>query len=350
MFDNKLRQPHGAELLLVATGGTIAGRAASSGDNVGYRSGEVTADELVAAVPGLMDTLGGLRLRTVQLAQIDSKDMSHALWQQLVRLLRAELARDDVAGVVITHGTDTLEETGFLLQRVLTPGKPVVITAAMRPATSLQADGPQNLLDALAVARTPGARGVLAVLAGQVHAGQGVRKVDAYRLAAFDSAPAGPIALVEEGVVLPLRPWPAALEPGVQAAAAGEAMCNAICGLALENWPRVAWITSHAGFDAALVDAAVAAGFDGLLLAGTGNGTLHSALLAAAERAVQAGVAVRLSTRCASGRVVGAAGRTLPAGFGISAESSPAQARVALLLDLLLAKATTPATPNNISA
>lgn len=334
------------ELLLVATGGTIAGRAAHAGDNVGYRSGELSGSELLATLPGLKPALGGMRLRTLQLAQVDSKDMSHALWQQLVRMLRAELACDTLAGVVITHGTDTLEETAYLLQRALAPTKPVVITAAMRPATSLQADGPQNLLDALAVARTPGARGVLAVLAGQVHAGQGVRKVDGYRLAAFDSAPAGPVALVEEGAVLPLRPWPAAAADATTCTA----LCAALCDVPVTEWPRVAWITSHAGFDAALVDAAVAAGFDGLLLAGTGNGTVHADLQAAAERAAIAGLAVRLSTRCASGRVVGAAGRTLPAGFETSAESSPAQARVALLLDLLLAQTATPAAPSNISA
>ncbi len=319
--------PH---LLLVATGGTIAGRAAHAEDNLGYRAGELGVAELVAAVPAL----AGVPLRTLQLAQIDSKDMSHALWQALVRLLAAELARDEVVGVVITHGTDTLEETAFFLQRVLAPAKPVVLTAAMRPATSLQADGPQNLVDAVTVARTPGARGVLLAFAGQVHAGDEVRKVDAYRLQAFDSAPAGPVALVEEGRVLPLRPWPQ-----------GQALGAALCDWPLARWPRVAWITSHAGFDAALVDAAVAAGFDGLVLAGTGNGTLHAELEAAADRAAQAGVALRLSTRCASGRVVGDLARSRAA----SAESSAAQARVALLLDLL-AKAATPSTPSSISA
>jgi L-asparaginase len=304
--------PH---LLLVATGGTIAGRAASAQDNVGYRA-ELGVADLVAAVPAL----AGVPLRTVQLAQLDSKDMSHALWQALVRLLAEELARDDVAGVVIAHGTDTLEETAYFLQRVLAPAKPVVLTAAMRPATSLQADGPQNLLDAVTVARTPGACGVLAVLGGQVHAGDEVRKVDSYRLQAFDSSPAGPLALVEEGVVLCLRPWPK-----------GPALGAALCERPLADWPRVAWLTSHAGFDAALVDAAVAAGFGGLVLAGTGNGTLHADLEAAAVRAAAAGVAVRLSTRCASGRVVGA----LPRKLLVSATPGAAQARVALLLELL---------------
>ena len=304
--------PH---LLLIATGGTIAGRAVSTQDNVAY-STELGAAELVAAVPAL----AGVPLRAVQLAQLDSKDMSHAVWQALVRLLTLELARDDVTGVVITHGTDTLEETAYFLQRVLAPSKPVVITAAMRPATSLQADGPQNLLDAVTVAQSPDACGVLVVLGGQVHAGDEVRKVDSYRLQAFDSDPAGPVALVEEGRVLPLRPWPQ-----------GRALGAACCDRALSDWPRVAWITSHAGFDAALVDAAVAAGFDGLVLAGTGNGTLHAELEAAAGRAAAAGVALRLSTRCASGRVVGDTARAVP----VSPTHSAAQARVALLLELL---------------
>ena len=304
--------PH---VLLIATGGTIAGRAASAQDNVGYRA-ELGVAELVAAVPAL----AGVPLRTVQLAQLDSKDMSHAVWQALVNTLATELARDDVAGVVITHGTDTLEETAYLLQRVLAPAKPVVLTAAMRPASSLQADGPQNLLDAVTVAQTPAARGVVVVLGGQVHAGDEVRKVDSYRLQAFDSAPAGPLALVEEGCVVPLRPWPQGLALGAD-----------LCARALADWPRVAWITSHAGFDAALVDAAVAAGFDGLVLAGTGTGTLHGDLEAAVQRAAQAGVVLRLSTRCASGRVVGDTARAVP----VSPTHSAAQARVALLLELL---------------
>lgn len=304
--------PH---LLLIATGGTIAGRAASAQDNVGYRA-ELGVADLVAAVPAL----AGVPLRAVQLAQLDSKDMSHAVWQALVRLLAQELARDDVTGVVITHGTDTLEETAFFLQRVLAPAKPVVLTAAMRPATSLQADGPQNLLDAVTVAQTPGACGVLVVLGGQVHAGDEVRKVDSHRLQAFDSDPAGPVALVEEGVVRPLRPWPQ-----------GQPLGAACCERPLADWPRVAWLTSHAGFDGALVDAAVAAGFHGLVLAGTGNGTLHADLEAAAARAAAAGVALRLTTRCVSGRVVGQMPRSVP----VSASHSAAQARVGLLLELL---------------
>jgi L-asparaginase len=212
----------------------------------------------------------------------------------------------------VTHGTDTLEETAYFLHRVLAPAKPVVLTAAMRPATSLQADGPQNLLDAVTLAREPGARGVLVVLGGRAFAADGLRKADAYRRDAFE----GPeVARIEEGRVRPTAAWPSAVALGLGRIAAP-----------VERWPRVAWLTSHAGVDAALVDAALAVGVDGLVVAGTGNGTVHEALLAALSRAQSAGVEVRLTTRCASGRVIGGA-PDQPVG--------PAQARVALLLELL---------------
>jgi L-asparaginase len=327
--------PH---VLVIATGGTIAGTAAQAGDNVGYRAAQLGVDSLLAAVPAL----AGQPLRTLQLAQLDSKDAGPLLWQPLVASVQAALAQPEVCGIVVTHGTDTLEETAALLQRVLAPAKPVVLTAAMRPATSLQADGPQNLLDAVLLARTPGAHGVLVVLAGQAHAADEVRKRDSYRLDAFDSAPAGPLALLEEGRVVPLRPWPATGGRGGFVGAVQRVPDDAV-GLdadtsllaALQRpahqWPRVAWITSHAGFDGALVDAAVAAGFQGLVLAGTGNGSLHAELQAAAARAQQAGVVLRLCTRCANGRLVGPLRPGLLPGRG----SGPAQARVHLMLDLL---------------
>jgi L-asparaginase len=302
--------------LVLGTGGTIAGTAASSAAHTGYRAAQIGVEALVAAVPAL----AGLPLRDQQVAQLDSKDMDVPTWQALVRALEAALADPAVGGVVVTHGTDTLEETAWLLHRVLAPARPVVLTAAMRPASSLQADGPQNLLDAVTVAREPGARGVLVVLGGRVFSGDAVRKVDAYRLDAFDGGPAGPVALVEDGRVRPLRPWPQ-----------GDGLGTAPVLREAAAWPRVAWLTSHAAFDAASLDALVAAGFDGVVLAGTGNGSLHRALEAAARRALDAGVALVLSTRCASGRVVGDGPGWLP----VSAAPGPAQARVDLLLELL---------------
>ena len=301
--------------VVLGTVGTIAGTAASQNENLAYRAAQLGVDALVVALPAL----AGLPLEAVQVAQIDSKSMSYAVWQRLAREVAAQLARPAVSGVVVTHGTDTLEETAYVLHRLLAPAKPVVLTAAMRPATSLQADGPQNLLDAVTVARTPGARGVLAAIGGRVFGADGLRKADAWRLDAFDGAQIG---VIEGGRWRQTCAWPVA-EP---------------LGLALvdpdpETWPRVAWVSSHAGFDAAQVDALVAAGFDGLLVAGTGNGSLHDTLEAALERARDAGVAVRITTRCASGRVIGAP-EPQPVGA--------AQARLALLLELLARRAAGP--------
>lgn len=304
-------------VVILGTGGTIAGTSSRATDNVGYSSAQLSVEDLLHAVP----PLAGLPLQGEQVAQIDSKDMGPAVWQRLAQRAEAHLARPEVAGIVVTHGTDTLEETAYFLHRVLMPNKPVVLTAAMRPATSLQADGPQNLLDAVTTARHPGARGVLAVLAGKVFAAEGLQKAHSYRLDAFIGTE---LALVEEGALRLLQPWPG---PSASEPALGLLLIEA----PVIDWPRVAWLTSHAGFDAKLVDAVVAAGFDGLVVAATGNGTLHSDLLAALQRAQQAGLTVRRCTRCANGRLVGELTSPVPA----SLASSAAQACVSLLLELL---------------
>jgi len=306
-----------ARVVVLGTGGTIAGRAASAGDHLGYRAGEVAVQDLVAAVPALQ----GLPLEVEQVAQVDSKNMDPAIWQALARRAAAHLARDEVAGVVVTHGTDTLEETAWLLQRVLAPTKPLVLTAAMRPATSLQADGPQNLADAVAVARWPDARGVLAVLGGAVHAAAELRKVHTLRLEAFDSGDAGPLARLDGGVERRLRAWPAPM-PGLGLA---------VLARPADQWPWVAVLANHAGADGREVRALVAAGVQGLVVAGTGHGTLSDGLAAALADAQAGGVLVSRASRCARGPVAAAGDDPLPA----AGERSPWQARVDLLLTLL---------------
>ena len=164
-------------LVVLGTGGTIAGAAAHAHDNVGYTAAQRTVVDLLAAVPAL----AGQAIESEQVAQLDSKDLDVATWQRLARAVARHLARPEVAGIVVTHGTDTLEETAWLLQRVLAPARPVVLTAAMRPATALLSDGPQNLADALAVAAVDGARGVVAVVAGRVHGAADVRKCHSRR-------------------------------------------------------------------------------------------------------------------------------------------------------------------------
>ncbi len=303
--------------VILGTGGTIAGTAASAQDSIGYRAAQLGIADLVAAVPALR----GLPLEAEQVAQIDSKDMSHAVWQLLAQRAAAHLARPEVGGVVVTHGTDTLEETAYFLHRVLAPTKPLVLTAAMRPATALLADGPQNLLDAVTLARHGGARGVMAVLAGEVFAGTALRKAHTHRLDAFEAGDDGLLAVIESGVLRRFRPWPEALSLGLTLIA-GDA----------SDWPRVEIVMNHAGTDGRLVDALVAQGLQGLVLAGTGNGSLGVDLEAAALRAQGAGVRVLRASRCAHGAVLGDAG-PLPSAGALSA----VQARVEVLLQSLLA-------------
>jgi L-asparaginase len=308
-------------IVILGTGGTIAGQAASAGAQLGYTAGAISAQALVAAVPALQ----GQALEVRSLAQLDSCDMDHSTWQRLALEVSAQLSRPEVQGLVITHGTDTLEETATFLALTVAASKPVVLTAAMRPATAASPDGPQNLLDAVTLAREPRAQGVLVAFGGQVFDGLSVRKLHGWRLDAFGGGDAGPLAWVQDGQVRLLRDWPAA--DGRHAAALAQPVTL---------WPRVDIVTSHAGAHAATLQALVASGARGLVLAGTGNGSIHRELLAAAKAAVASGVRVRRASRCVLGGVVGAAAADeLPH----AGDATPAQARVRLMLELLGSRA-----------
>ncbi len=303
-------------IVVLGCGGTIAGRAASAGDNLGYRAGELGVAELIAGVAAPEGSV----LEAEQVANIDSKDLDLALWCALSRRCAHWLAQPDVGGIVITHGTDTLEETAFFLHAVLAPVKPVVLTGAMRPATSAAADGPQNIADALAVAASPLAQGVCVVLAGSVHGGVEVQKVHSYRPDAFASGDSGPLAYVEEGRLRLLRAWPQA--PALRSAASLPDP---------EAWPRVEIVMSHAGAGPALVQSLVRDGVAGIVVAATGNGTVHQALEGALLAAQAQGVAVRRASRCAQGRVLPQPGEKLQGADGLS----PVKARIALMLELM---------------
>jgi len=305
-------------VVVLGTGGTIAGTAAEPGDNIGYTAAQLGAEQLVRAIPALV----AVPLEVQQLAQLDSKDMDFATWRLLARAVAAQLARPEVAGIVITHGTDTLEETAYFLQRVLAPLKPIVLTAAMRPATALGADGPQNLLDAVRVAQVDGARGVLAVFGGEVHGALDVRKVHPYRTNAFSSGDAGALAQIEEGVLRRHRPWPEVAAVGLQCLDSDAA-----------TWPRVEIVHSHVNSGDGLVRALCADGVRGLVVACTGNGTIHRVLEASLLCAQAAGVAVLRSTRCLDGAVLDAGLNPLPSAGALT----PVKARIELMLQLMRA-------------
>ena len=172
-------------LVVLATGGTIAG-AGEPGKDIGYKSGAIPAEQLIAAVPGLADIAN---LTTEQVCNINSDDINADIWFTLAAKIQEYLANDSVDGIIITHGTDTMEETAFFLSLVLRSPKPVVLTGSMRPATAAEPDGPNNLLLAAKVAagieRSEDCGNVCVAFAGDVYKAANVQKIDANALAAF---------------------------------------------------------------------------------------------------------------------------------------------------------------------
>jgi len=319
-------------IVVLGTGGTISGSSTLRSDNIGYTTGDVDIQKLFANI----DVPEGFVLEAEQVAQMDSKDMDFATWQLLARRCAHWLDQSDVAGIVITHGTDTLEETAFFLHSVLISDKPVALTCAMRPATAMAPDGPQNMRDALVMVASPGAGGVVAVCAGVIHGARDVQKVHTYRLDAFSSGDAGPIAYVEESAVRLVRSWPTRVNASPFIAAA--------LTITPESWPRVEIVMSYAGARGAVVDALVRAPapedsgviarpqVDGLVIAATGNGTIHSELETVLLKAQAAGITVVRATRCTQGRILP---RPQEA-FRDAGSLTPVKARIALILELLL--------------
>jgi L-asparaginase len=313
-----------AHIVVLGTGGTIAGTAASPDDEVGYTPGQIAIDALLAGIELPAHTT----VDCEQVAQIDSRSMTHAIWQTLAQRVAHHLARSEVAGIVITHGTDTLEETAWFLQRVLAPHKPVVLTGAMRPATAVLADGPRNLADALTVAREPGVSGVLAVLAGALHDALHLRKAHPLRLDdAFDSGEVGPLGVISGGRLRWLRLGAAASEQATY----GGAACHPALRLAVAEWPRVEIVASHAGATGAVVRALCEQGVDGLVVSATGNGSVHADMQAALVDAQARGVAVLCSPRYGDGRWNAQAIDRLP----MVDVLTPAKARVELMVRLM---------------
>lgn len=305
-------------IAVLGTGGTIAGTAQSRSDHVGYRSAQLSVDILLSTTV-LPDAV---IFETEQVAQLDSKDMTFQVWRQLASRCRHWLDREDIDGIVITHGTDTLEETAFFLSEVLDAQKPVVLTCAMRPATALSQDGPQNLADAVTVASLEEAHGVVVVASGTVHSGRDVAKQHTYRTDALTSGDSGPIGFIEDGRLRLVRPWP-------PAPAQADLLLQRFT--AAQNFPQVEILMSHASASGRLALAAKSVGVQGIVVAGTGNGTIHSALRDALLEVQEDGVKVRCSTRCARGHVLHQAGGLLE-----TTALSPVKARIALVLELLL--------------
>lgn len=306
-------------IVVLATGGTIAGSSASPASSAQYRAATVPVSSLVQAVPALGEVA---RVEAEQVAQIDSKDMAFSLWATLAARVAHWVAQPDVAGVVITHGTDTLEETAMFLHLTQRGPVPVVLTAAMRPSTSLSADGPLNLLDAVRVAASPDARGqgVLVVLNQEIHAARDVAKAHTSAVNAFTSPAGGPLGFVQDAYVRFTRTVALSDAPALPVPTA---------------WPLVEIVASYAQPGRVAVDAMVSAGVKGFVVAATGNGSIHETLGDALADAAARGVAVVRSSRTGGGHVAGPAHPRPASGeFASAGNLNPYKARVLLLLAL----------------
>jgi L-asparaginase len=309
-------------IVIVATGGTIAGSAEST-TAAGYKSGAVAVDVLIDAVPQMKKFAD---VRGVQVSSVGSQDMNDELWVKLANEVNSLLAKPDVDGIAITHGTDTMEETAYFLNLVVKSEKPVVLTGSMRPSTSLSADGPLNIYNAVGVASDARAkgRGVLVVANDDIHGARAITKRHTTDVETFVSPEAGLIGVClfddREFSRSPARAHttatPFKVTPG-------------------QTLPRVDIIYAHAGMSPDLIDAAVVNGAKGLVIAGVGDGNMTTPALEAVKRAIAKSVVVVRSTRVGDGIVR----RNIEVdddktGTVVSKELNPAKARVLLKLAL----------------
>ena len=313
-------------VVIVATGGTIAGAQPKEGDP-GYKSGSLSVESLIQAAPGV-DKLA--RLDGEQVASIGSQDMNDAVWFKLARRVNELLAKPDVAGIVVTHGTDTLEETGFFLDLVIKSDKPVVLVGSMRPATSTSADGPLNLYNAVAVAADPEARGlgVLVVVNDDLHAARDIQKMNTTDVQTFTSPNRGQIGEAYYGKARYFN------RPTNRHTTKSEFSLDGVDVL-----PRVDIVYSHENADGVLVRAAVAAGAKGIVLAGVGDGNATKDMIDALAEAAKKGIVVVRSTRVGSGIVRRNIELNDDAlGFVSAMELNPQKARILLRMGLTKTK------------
>lgn len=278
-------------VVILATGGTIAG-SAESGTQAGYTSGQVGIETMIAAVPGIEELAN---VTGEQISNVGSQDMSVEIWLNLAKRINELLSTDDVDGIVITHGTDTQEETAFFLNLVVKSDKPVVTTGSMRPSTAVSAEGPLNLYNAVAIAADTKAKGygVLVVMNDQIHSAHGVTKTNTTSVQTFMS----PMHGLTGAVIYGKHEFYS--EPHGIHTVDSEFSVDGVTEL-----PRVDIIYAGVDTPADLVEMSIKAGAKGIVIAGVGNGNMNGATLAACKKAAENGIIVVRSTRVPTGYVL----------------------------------------------
>ena len=307
---------------VLSTGGTIASKHNPS--KGGYEA-TLSGEDLVAAVPAIRKVA---QIRVEQISNISSSDITPEIWMRLASRVNDLLAAPDIAGAVVTHGTNTLEETAFFLDLTLTGPKPVILVGAQRPSSDSDSDGPRNLLDAIRVATSPEAinKGVLVVMNGQINPARDVTKSNTSNVETFRSLEFGQLGTVDEDGAhfyrAPLRRQTISIGPQM------------VLG-------RVEIIMSYAGADGSLIQLSLASGdVNGLVIAGLGLGCVTSSMYDALREARAKGVPVVISTRVPTGRIFslsamkGSSLTLKQIGCVLGDNLSPQKARVLLLLAL----------------
>ena len=316
-------EPKKPNIVILATGGTIAG-AAASGTQAAYTSGAVTIDAMIAAVPGIKDMAN---IKGEQVSNVGSQDMSFEIMLKLAKRINELMKLSDVGGIVVTHGTDTMEETAFFLNLVVKGDKPVVMVGSMRPSTAVSADGPLNLYNAVGVAVDPDAkgRGVLVVMNDWIHAAHSLTKTSTTAIQTFMSPLRGVVGVANYGKNDFYN------TPQWKHTSGSEFDVSDVNKL-----PRVDIVFACADMPADLIDASVANGAKGIVIAGVGNGNMTQPALDALAAQAKKGIVCVRSSRVTTGRV----GRNVEVnddklGLVASDALNPQKARVLLRLALL---------------
>ncbi len=310
-------------IVILATGGTIAG-VAQSGAQAGYTSAKMGIDVMIDAVPEMRALAD---VRGEQIASVGSQDMTFSIMIRLANRINDIIASGDADGIVVTHGTDTMEETAFFLSLTVKSRKPVVMTGAMRPSTAISADGPLNLYNAVAVAADPQAtgRGVLVVMNDRIHGAHSLTKTNTTSVETFLSPVNGLIGTVMYGKTTYFR------KPFRRHTYKSEFSVAGVTSM-----PRVDIVYACADMPADLIECSVARGAKGIVIAGDGNGNMNAAALETASRAAGQGIIIVRSSRVPTGTV----GRNIEVDddrlrFIASDELNPAKARILLMLALM---------------
>ncbi len=278
------------EVVVYATGGTIAGSSTSSTDTTDYSAGEIGVSTLIAAVPEIQRIA---KVSGVQISNTGSNNLTQDIVLKLSKEINFKLDNSDICGAVVTHGTDTLEETAFFLDLTVDSPKPVVVVGAMRPATAVSADGNMNLLEAVRLAVEPDAmnRGTMIVLNDRIGSAFYTTKTNSTMLDTFKASEQGYIGAFISG------------EPFFYYQSTKPVNKHLFDISTTDKLPLVKILYSYQDQDSTLLEAAIAHGAKGIVIAGTGNGSIPKIMDDAVNKAMAAGIPVVRSTRTGSGYV-----------------------------------------------